>query len=254
MIQCCNAKIWHTRVHPTAHSFNYPYLLVRMKIDQNGIESSNSSFFSTKKRSIFSVSSKNYLTKSSKDIFTQLKQLAEEKEWAKEATQFIWITSPQFLGITFNPVSFYYALDANDKTLGMIVEVNNTFQERHIYILSANLSKQRHSKEFHVSPFNDMQGAYQFYFSPTKNTDFNIKIELERDNKIIFTAGMHGQWHQLTTKNILYDLIGSHLSPWLTLWRIHIQAIVLFAFKRLKYHVHTNATHPNTIIKQTETL
>jgi DUF1365 family protein len=55
-----------------------------------------------------------------------------------------------------------------------VAEVNNTFQERHLYILPASPARgPRHAparfeapKAFHVSPFNDLQGTYAFSFSP----------------------------------------------------------------------------------------
>jgi DUF1365 family protein len=45
------------------------------------------------------------------------------------------ITAPKLLGYSFNPVSFWYLYSADRKLSAMILEVNNTFDERHIYFL-----------------------------------------------------------------------------------------------------------------------
>ncbi|KAK2597467.1 hypothetical protein QQS21_005937 [Conoideocrella luteorostrata] len=89
------------------------------------------------------------------------------------------VTAPRFLGYQFNPVSFWY-LYTSDKILSaMILEVNNTFDERRPYLVRSRLStgpellagptsdvssssriKGLWLKDFHVSPFNSRKGTY----------------------------------------------------------------------------------------------
>lgn len=126
------------------------------------------------------------------------------------------MTAPKFLGYSFNPVSFWYLYD-EDKTLkAMILEVNNTFDERRMYLLkqdalvketsaarddldskpdrkptptSANFTD-TWSKDFHVSPFNSRKGSYslkaydpffpQFIRNPT--IDNTITLSSSKDH------------------------------------------------------------------------
>ena len=46
------------------------------------------------------------------------------------------LTSPKAFGFNFNPVSFIYFLDTSNKIIGIIAEVHNTFNEKHIYLLT----------------------------------------------------------------------------------------------------------------------
>jgi DUF1365 family protein len=100
------------------------------------------------------------------------------------------MTSPKFLGYSFNPVSLWYPYSADRKLSAMILEVNNTFDERYMYFLKPSedsLQGISHSyeesaalealptltngtavptrftnswaKEFHVSPFNSRNGT-----------------------------------------------------------------------------------------------
>lgn len=91
------------------------------------------------------------------------------------------------MGYHFNPVSFWYLYSAEKNMTAMVLEVNNTFDERHMYFLGADdvalgtagmpLSNPPVNKEqpgsaetkplrrawpknFHVSPFNSRKGAY----------------------------------------------------------------------------------------------
>ncbi|KAJ4306133.1 hypothetical protein N0V88_000929 [Collariella sp. IMI 366227] len=99
------------------------------------------------------------------------------------------VTAPRFLGYSFNPVSFWYLYDTDKCLAAMVLEVNNTFDERRMYFLVADdepLSevdpssvgderehskssrssapqttfKQSWPKDFHVSPFNSRKGSY----------------------------------------------------------------------------------------------
>ncbi|KAL8721809.1 MAG: hypothetical protein Q9181_007631 [Wetmoreana brouardii] len=87
------------------------------------------------------------------------------------------VTAPRFLGYSFNPVSFWYLYNEQKQLKGMILEVNNTFDERRMYFLkdstptppsesgpSTGTSPYKFRnvwpKDFHVSPFNSRKGSY----------------------------------------------------------------------------------------------
>ena len=47
------------------------------------------------------------------------------------------VTAPRFLGYSFNPVSFWYLYSGPGTLAAMILEVNNTFDERRMYFLKS---------------------------------------------------------------------------------------------------------------------
>ncbi|KAL8913412.1 MAG: hypothetical protein Q9172_007288 [Xanthocarpia lactea] len=87
------------------------------------------------------------------------------------------VTAPRFLGYSFNPVSFWYLYNDQKELGAMILEVNNTFDERRLYFLKGTPSvkpeeerlkdppsgrfKDTWPKDFHVSPFNSRKGSYK---------------------------------------------------------------------------------------------
>jgi uncharacterized protein len=84
----------------------------------------------------------------------------------------VWLHCyPRVLGFTFKPVSFWYCHRGDGALAAIVVEVNNTFGERHCYLLSgANLAFGRElqaGKVFHVSPFCAVAGSYRFRFMRT---------------------------------------------------------------------------------------
>lgn len=83
------------------------------------------------------------------------------------------MAQPRFLGFWFNPVSFWMVL-RGDALIAVIAEVNNTFGQRHSYLCAnpgfAPITRDdqlRTDKVFHVSPFQDILGTYDFRFSLT---------------------------------------------------------------------------------------
>jgi uncharacterized protein len=81
----------------------------------------------------------------------------------------VWLqTYPRVLGYVFKPVSFWYCLRQTGSLAAVVAEVNNTFGERHCYLLAgAEVAWGRTlsaSKVFHVSPFCRIEGGYRFRF------------------------------------------------------------------------------------------
>ena len=61
-----------------------------------------------------------------------------QAEGIDDATGEVWLhTYPRVLGYTFKPVSFWYCHRADGSLRAILVEVNNTFGERHCYLLDA---------------------------------------------------------------------------------------------------------------------
>ena len=79
----------------------------------------------------------------------------------------VWLQCyPRVLGHTFKPVSFWYCHGVDGGLRAIVVEVNNTFGERHCYLLDAPRYgvEQGAAKVFHVSPFCPVEGGYRFRF------------------------------------------------------------------------------------------
>jgi DUF1365 family protein len=93
-----------------------------------------------------------------------------QREGICDALGEVWLQAfPRVLGHAFKPVSFWYAHRTDGSLAAIVAEVNNTFGERHCYLLPE--PQYGHTllarKVFHVSPFCDVQGEYRFRFMRT---------------------------------------------------------------------------------------
>ncbi|KAI4120016.1 MAG: hypothetical protein LQ345_000275 [Seirophora villosa] len=200
------AKTTHTRLFPKKHSFSYSYLLVGIPIGWRGNIASLLSVdlpSATPKKSIFrrpwfSIQVSDYLERGDEKLGLRGKLHLYLKSQGEDVNDFPFaylVTAPRFLGYSFNPVSFWYLYNKDKELRAMILEVNNTFDERCMYLLKDSIVKDpdeswtiiEHprsrfrdtwSKDFHVSPFNSRKGSYalsaQNPFSPHLNSTVDI--------------------------------------------------------------------------------
>ncbi|CAL4866041.1 hypothetical protein MMA231_00278 [Asticcacaulis sp. MM231] len=104
------------------------------------------------------------------------------------------LAMPRILGFVFNPISLYFVQASDGAMKAVVYEVNNTFGDRHSYVLPVrqNVSNQTHrpihqaaDKRLHVSPFMDMDMAYDFELIPPEDTFvLNIRLKQQTDGGI----------------------------------------------------------------------
>jgi hypothetical protein len=118
------------------------------------------------------------------------------------------LTQLRSYGLCFNPVSFYYCLDAaGDQVQSVLTEVTNTpWGERHSYLLSGDGSgadgmlRGRFDKELHVSPFMGMDHRYEARATSPGPT-LSVHIESRRSGEVAFDATLGMARRELTRAN-----------------------------------------------------
>lgn len=185
----------HTRFFPEKHSFNYSYLSVGIPVGWKGRAGSalsadvNALLPTLRRWGWFNINAADYLYRGGAEVGLEerLSTYLRGEGVADEEWSFAYLlTQPRFLGYSFNPVSFWYIYSGSSLKM-MILEVNNTFDERRIYLLKATETVSQQpplpngdaidedeeaapskavkftnswEKDFHVSPFNSRKGKY----------------------------------------------------------------------------------------------
>lgn len=239
-----NSKIYmcdleHTRFNPKKHYFKLPIYMYCLDLDELPVLNKKIFFFGYNRFRLTSINDKDYLTKNKNPIKSKILSFVKEAGINTKISKVMLITSAKYLGYIFNPVSFYYCCSSSNQVVAIVAEVNNTFGETHLYILKEKSGKKQKEiykynaqKKFFVSPFNNMKGKYNFYFSKISN-EINIKIELYRENQIIMNAVLKGNAVEFTSANHLKTIIKHPFLPHLTMPRIIWQATKLFLLRRL---------------------
>ena len=151
-------------------------------------------------------------------------------EGITDATGEVWLHCyPRVLGYTFKPVSFWYCHAADESLRAIVVEVNNTFGERHCYLLDRPKYgvEQRASKVFHVSPFCTVAGDYRFHFM---RTDTHTVARVDHDNAEgpLIATSVSGALEPLTRPALRHALWAYPLMTLMVMARIHWQALKLW--------------------------
>jgi DUF1365 family protein len=147
----------------------------------------------------------------------------------------IWLHCyPRVWGFTFKPVSFWYCHRKDGSMRAIVVEVNNTFGERHCYLLDQpHFGKElRADKVFHVSPFCPVEGGYRFRFMVNEDRTRTVaRVDYDDAAGALIQTSVSGAL-ELVTPQALRRAIWQY--PAMTLAvvaRIHWQALKLFIKK-----------------------
>ena len=143
------------------------------------------------------------------------------------------LAQPRVLGHVFNPVSFWLCRDAQGALIAVISEVSNTFGDRHCYLCHhadlRPITAQDHlqaTKIFHVSPFQPVEGSYDFRFD-IRPDRVGIWIDYTAGNGGVI-ATLTGRRLPLTNAGILRAMLRRPFGARRVLALIHWQALKLW--------------------------
>jgi uncharacterized protein len=222
----------HKRVKPVEHAFNYPtyFLMLPMRA------------LSTKPCAALRHNRWGALSFYDKDhgdgrtnVLTWIDELLRA-EGIDDATGEVWLHCyPRVFGYTFKPVSFWYCHSADQALRAIVVEVNNTFGERHCYLLDKPVFgvEQTASKVFHVSPFNQVEGSYRFRFLTTPNSTL-ARVDYDDSTGPLLETSVSGELEEATPQSIRKALWRYPAMTFGVIARIHWQAFKLWQ-KRVGY-------------------
>jgi DUF1365 family protein len=152
-----------------------------------------------------------------------------------------WLqTYPRMLGYTFKPVSFWYCERADGSLRAIVAEVNNTFGERHCYLLDqpAYGTELQARKVFHVSPFCEVAGHYRFRFlrdQAPASEKVLVRIDYDDEAGPLLRTSVGGQLEPVTRASLRRVLLDHPAMTLMIFARIHWQALKLW-FKRVRFH------------------
>lgn len=141
------------------------------------------------------------------------------------------LTMPRIAGYSFNPVSFYFCFDATGRPAAAIAEVTNTFREVKPYLLARSdwrdgAFRLRVPKHFYVSPFSDVDVAFDFELRPPERR-LSIRIDDYNAGCRTLTSTLTGTARPLTGRTMAWYTVKHPLMTLAVMALIHGHALAL---------------------------
>ena len=238
----------HRRLAPRRHAFRYRLFMAYLDLAELDCVFRGRWLWSTRRAALARFDRRDHLGDSAQPLDEAVRALVEAHTGRRPDGPIRLLTHLRYLGVGFNPVSFYYCFDTAGRNVETVVaEVNNTpWGERHCYVLPAQAPGApllAHSmKAMHVSPFHPMALRYDWQLrAPGDRLSVHMTLRpVAPDGEA--GAPIFGATLALTRVPITGRALAGTLLrfPWMTakvLVAIHWQALRLW-LKRTPVHDH----------------
>ena len=223
-------QVRHSRLRPSRNAFNYPtyFLMLPMR----SMQRHGSGALAHNRPAPLSFFDRDH----GDGRASALDWLDEVlvREGVDDAAGEIWLhTYPRVLGYTFKPVSFWYCHRTDGSLRAILVEVHNTFGERHCYLLDApHYGRElKADKVFHVSPFCTLEGGYRFRFMRSIEAGLDrtvARIDYDDSNGPLLETSVGGTLEPVSAASLRKAFWGYPAMTFGVIARIHWQALKLW--------------------------
>lgn len=236
-------RVKHQRFMPRVHEFTYALFMMYVDLDELPWVFKKYRMWSVNRSSIASFHRKDHFGDEQYNLADSIRALVHDKTGCKPAGPIRLLTHFRYFGHIFNPLSLYFCYDESDTKLEYVVaEVMNTpWKELHCYVLTDNQNEPLsfsnvHQKEFHVSPFMDLDMQYRWKIEAP---DQSIHVEIEnwqKDSKV-FDAIIDLKKVEINSKSLTNVLLHFPLMTLKVVAAIHFEALKLW-LKGVAYVPH----------------
>jgi DUF1365 family protein len=237
----------HHRFAPKAHRFSYNIFLFGVDLDELGDMARAVPFLSVNRRNLYSFREGDFLPTAEKlhngaggapsggSLKERVLAFLGSRGVELPGGRVVLLTLPRVAGYLFNPVSFYFCYDSAGRPAAAIAEVTNTFREMKQYFLgpgtltdagSQPSFESRMPKFFYVSPFSDVDVAFDFRLR-APNDGLSIRIDDYAGQERTLASSLTGRRRPLTASRLAWYSLKYPLITVKVILLIHFHALRL---------------------------
>ena len=229
-------SVMHRRVRPRRHRLRYSIFSFLFDLDELDALNDRLRFFSRNRFNLFSFFDDDFGFKKGEPLKLQIEGLLREAGLQSNGGPVRLLAIPRILGYAFNPLNVYFCYDKIGGSLvAIICEVNNTFGERHAYVLVAEPGRTGADREmrcacakkFYVSPFIGMDLTYDFRIAPPEET-VTVAIRGYNGEGTLITAVHSAQRVELSDSALVRTFASHPLMAIKVIGGIHWEALKIW--------------------------
>lgn len=221
-------KVTHRRVRPKRHSLGYRVFYLLVDLDELDALDRGTRLFAHNGFGLLSFHDADHLDGSDAPLRDRVERLLRAAGLDHPGGAIRLLCMPRLLGYAFNPLSIYFCHDDGGRLVCLIYEVNNTFGQRHSYVIPVDggdgVVRQSCAKRFYVSPFLDMDLTYDFHIGPPGEA-VTIGVTVRDADGAVLTTGFSGTRRAITDRSLLGAFLGHPLMTLKVVVGIHWEAL-----------------------------
>lgn len=235
--------VTHSRRSPIDHRFRYAVRWVYLDLEEVPDLLGKLRLLSDRKFHTYSFLPSDHMERSIGDLRTEVLSRVQLASGETPSGPVRLLTPLRQFGFYFSPISLFFCWGHTPDLHSIVAEVNNTpWRERHWYVLNENNRldgsglRYQHHKQFHVSPFMDMDSTYRWQLSEP-GEQLNVSMMVSREKQPFFTAGMDLRRRPLTDHALSISLIRFPVASLQMLGAIYFEALRLWK-KKCPFYAH----------------
>jgi hypothetical protein len=243
----------HRRARPFTYELEHQVFYFALDLDELDEVARRLRLVSRNGRNVLTFRDADHLPQPATDVATDIRAHLRAGGEDPEGWQITLVTNLRVFGYVFNPASFFLCRDGRGTMRVVVVEVHNTFGERHLYTLRPAAGREdggafvaAMDKDFFVSPFIDMDGRYTVHVRD-EPTGLRIAINVREDGAPLLATSLVLRRLRLTDRTLLGMLLRHPLLTQRTIGLIHWHALRLW-LKGASFFRHGAVARPGPAV------
>lgn len=225
----CEGWVSHHRGARPRHGFCYRVVLTLLDLDELSTLDRRLRLFGHNRGRPVSFRDEDHLAASGRGVRADLAETVRTAGHAMPEGRVEVLTHCRILGYVFNPISVFYCYDREENLSLVVAEVNNTYGDRHSYVLPVGDAsfEWRTKKLMHVSPFFQPDaGTYRWKLPPPADR-VSLGIDLTREGATSLAARLSASRRPLTDGALASALVRYPFMTAKVIAAIHFEALRL---------------------------
>ncbi len=224
--------VTHQRSRPKAHRLRYSMFQMLFDLDETPRLANALRLFSHNRFNLFSFFDRDHGDGRPGPLRAWVEETLAAAGIPLEGGAIRLLCMPRLFGHVFNPLSIYYCHRADGSLAAMLYEVNNTFGERHSYLIAvppgaSGPIRQTCAKAFHVSPFMGMEMTYDFKVTTPGESVTTAVNASDGQGAPVLAAAFFGRRREFADRELVHALVAYPLLTLKVVAAIRFEAVKL---------------------------